>query len=143
MYSYNSSPIEQVKDSTGEDVREGVRVTSRNVEDLKDSKGQCNFQLKFVKDARRAAYLNVVPVKGVTRGLKAEDDRKWVPIIGFECRGMDVIGFHPEVHFHPDTQQLSGLLPIMKAKSQLICELLMVNLASMTNKYVELLAIRI
>ena len=87
----------QVKDSTGDDIREGVRVTSQNVEDLKDSKGQCNFQLKFVKDARRSAYLSVIPVKGLTRGMKGEDDRKWVPIIGFDCRGLDVVGFHPEV----------------------------------------------
>lgn len=87
----------KVKDSTSEEARAGVRVTSRNIEDLKDSKGQCNFQLKFAKDARRSAYLNVVPVKNVTRSLKGEDDRKWVPVIGFECRGMDVTGFHPEV----------------------------------------------
>ena len=88
-----------MKDSTGEDIREGVRVTSQNVEDLKDSKGQCNFQLKFVKDARRSAYLTVIPVKGLTRGMTGEDDRKWVPIIGFDCRGLDVVGFHPEVCF--------------------------------------------
>lgn len=86
-----------MKDSTGEDIREGVRVTSQNVEDLKDSKGQCNFQLKFVKDARRSAYLTVIPVKGLTRDMTGEDDRKWVPIIGFDCRGLDVVDFHPEV----------------------------------------------
>ena len=86
----------QVKDSTGEDIREGVRVTSRNVEDLKDSKGQCNFQLKFVKDARRSAYLSVIPVKNFTRCMTGNDDRQWVPIVGFDCRGMDVVGFHPE-----------------------------------------------
>ena len=69
----------QVKNSTGDDVREGVRVTSLHVEDLKDSRGEANFALKWVKDARKAAFLTVVP------------------IIAFDCRGMDVIGFHPEV----------------------------------------------
>ena len=88
----------KVKNSTGEDVREGVRVTSLHVEDLKDSRGEANFALKWVKDARKAAFLTVVPVKKVTRHMTGEDDRKWVPIIAFDCRGMDVIGFHPEVH---------------------------------------------
>ena len=26
----------------------------------------------------------------------AEDDRKFVSLIGFDCRGMDVINWHPE-----------------------------------------------
>ena len=87
----------QVKNSTGDDVREGVRVTSAHTEELKDSRGTANFALKWVRDARKSAYLNVVPVKGVTRHITAEDDRQWVPIIGFDCRGLDVTGFHPEV----------------------------------------------
>lgn len=87
----------QVKDSTGDDVREGVRVSSSNIEDLKDSRGQCNFQIKFVKDARKSAYLTVVPLKNVTRSMTGEDDGRWVPFIAFDCRGMDVTGFHPEV----------------------------------------------
>lgn len=88
---------QQVKNSAGEDAREGVRVTSLNVEELKDSRGTANFALKWVKDAKKAAYLNVVPVKGLTRPLSGEDDNQWVPIIGFDCRGLDVTGFHPEV----------------------------------------------
>jgi hypothetical protein len=27
----------------------------------------------------------------------AQDDRQFVSIIGFECRGMDIINWHPEV----------------------------------------------
>ena len=79
---------------------------------------------RWVKDAKAAASLNVTSVKKVTRdytgdlrlrpGFKqndfgayrlslnvvhnaAEDDRKFVSIIGFECRGMDVTNWHPEV----------------------------------------------
>lgn len=80
-----------------------------------------------MKDAKAAAYLNVVPVKKVTRDytgksslrscamdssamqgnmiitymhnliLAAQDDHQFVSIIGFECRGMDVVNWHPEV----------------------------------------------
>lgn len=86
---------------------------------------------RWVKDAKSAAYLNVVPVKKVTRDytgkqslgscaialckrtllsyiritltFAAQDDHQFVSIIGFECRGMDVVNWHPEVcllHLH-------------------------------------------
>lgn len=151
----------QVKNSTGDDVREGIRVTSTFEQDLPGSRGVANFALKcvgrlrspktplivgrisywcfafrWVKDAKSAASLSVMSVKKVTRDLTgmlmlastggiyfyvvaesptcalfvafihiwqghacvaAEDDRKFVSIIGFDCRGMDVINWHPEV----------------------------------------------
>lgn len=150
----------KVKNSTGDDLREGVRVTSASEQDLPGSRGVANFalklvmmlysaswahckashnvfitcsstQIRWVKDAKAAAYLNVVPVKKVTRDytgkwcqvaalilLKAyakqqtrtplrclpaaQDDRQFVSIIGFECRGMDVVNWHPEVRVHSD-----------------------------------------
>ena len=58
----------QVRNSAGEDSREGVYVTSTNEEALTGSKGTCNFQVKWVRDARSSAYLNVQDtVKGVTQ----------------------------------------------------------------------------
>lgn len=88
-----------VTNSAGEDTRKGVRVTSLHTEELKDSRGTANFTVKWVKDAKKAAYLTVVPVKGLTRHITAEDDNAWVPLIGFDCRGLDVTGFHPEDGF--------------------------------------------
>ena len=38
-----------VKNSTGEDVREGVRISADEVQELKDSRGTANFTLKWVK----------------------------------------------------------------------------------------------
>lgn len=29
--------------------------------------------------------------------VAAQDDRQFVSIVGFECRGMDIINWHPEV----------------------------------------------
>lgn len=26
-----------------------------------------------------------------------EDSGQWVPIVGFDCRGLEPVGFHPEV----------------------------------------------
>ena len=94
-------------------MREGVRATSLHTEELKDSRGIANFALKWAKDARKAAYLNVVSVKGVTRHMTEADDNVWVPFIGFDCRGLDVIGFHPEV-LHPQFLLLHFLLFVQR-----------------------------
>ncbi len=50
----------QVKNSSGEDVREGVYVSSAEEHDLAGSKGSANFVIKWVRDARTQANLNVV-----------------------------------------------------------------------------------
>ncbi|KAL0028673.1 hypothetical protein WJX79_009914 [Trebouxia sp. C0005] len=92
-----------VKNSTGEDQREGVRVTSTHEQDLPGSRGVANFALKWVKDAKSAASLNVVSIKKVTREYTAQDERQFVSIIGFECRGMDVINWHPEDGFRVES----------------------------------------
>ncbi|EIE21643.1 hypothetical protein COCSUDRAFT_24771 [Coccomyxa subellipsoidea C-169] len=97
-----------VKDSTGDDVREGVTVTSSHEEELPGSRGSANFALKWVRDSKHMAYLNV---KEITKALKckgkekisgsytADDDGKYVGMVGFECRGLDVTGWQPEDGF--------------------------------------------
>lgn len=50
----------QVKNSSGEDTREGVYVTSAEDHELAGSKGTANFVIKWVRDARNQANLNVV-----------------------------------------------------------------------------------
>ncbi|DBB17979.1 hypothetical protein WJX82_000373 [Trebouxia sp. C0006] len=92
-----------VKNSTGDDQREGVRVTSTDEQDLPGSRGVANFALKWVKDAKSAASLSVISVKKVTRDYTAQDDRQFVSIIGFECRGMDIINWHPEDGFRVES----------------------------------------
>ncbi|PSC76257.1 DUF866 domain-containing [Micractinium conductrix] len=86
-----------VKNSQGEDVREGVVVDPAEQHDLDNSRGTANFCLKWDRSARHQAYLNVEAVKGVTRSITAEDANKFVPIMGFECRGMEPIAFKPDV----------------------------------------------
>lgn len=96
----------QVKDSTGEDTRQGVTVTSIHEEELPGSKGTANFALKWARDSKHVASLNV---KEIEKELKvkskekikgcytAEDEGSFVGIVAFECRGMDVTGWQPEV----------------------------------------------
>ena len=55
-----ASALLQVKNSSGEDVREGVYVSSAEEHELAGSKGTANFVIKWVRDARNQANLNVV-----------------------------------------------------------------------------------
>ena len=86
-----------MKNSSGEDVREHVYVSPGEVHELSGSRGTANFRLKWVRDSKHEAYLNVQQVKGVTRALTAADEGQFVPIAGFDCRGLDPIDWRPEV----------------------------------------------
>ncbi|KAK9908399.1 hypothetical protein WJX75_007289 [Coccomyxa subellipsoidea] len=97
-----------VKDSTGEDTREGVTVTSTHEEELPGSKGSANFALKWVRDSKHVAYLNVKEIEKelknkskqkITGCYTANDDGNFVGLVAFECRGLDVIGWQPEDGF--------------------------------------------
>lgn len=58
-----------MKDSAGEDTRSGVYVSADEVHELAGSRGVANFVLKWAKDSKREAYLNIEEVKNVTRPL--------------------------------------------------------------------------
>jgi hypothetical protein len=96
----------QVKDSTGDDERKGVEVTSTHEEELPGSRGSANFALRWHKDSKMPAHLNVQEIekesktkaKDILRALYiAEDEGKWIGIVGFECRGMEVTDWQPQV----------------------------------------------
>ena len=89
-----------MKDSTGDDVREGVRVSAADEVDLPGSRGSAHFALKWARDARHAAHLTLAPVKGVTRAYTGADDGTWVGVVGMECRGLEPVSWQPEVRPH-------------------------------------------
>jgi hypothetical protein len=89
----------QVKHSSAEDTREGVYVSSTETHELTGSRGTANFTLKWTKDSKHESYLNVQEVKNVTRPFTSEDHGKFVPIIGFECRGLEPVDWRPEDGF--------------------------------------------
>lgn len=85
-----------VKESAGSEQRDGVYVTAAETHDLSGSKGNANFVMKFAKGSKNEASLNVLEVKGVTREVTGDDSGKWVPVVAFECRGMEPVAYHPE-----------------------------------------------
>jgi hypothetical protein len=72
-----------------------VRVTAAEEHDLPGSRGVANFVCKWVRDAKHAASIVVESaVKGVTRDVTGEDEGAWVPVCGFECRGIEPTALH-------------------------------------------------
>ena len=111
----------QVKDSRGEDERKGVETTSTHEEELPGSRGTANFALRWHKDSKMPAHLNVHEIekevktkaKDVLRSAyTAEDEGKFIGIVGFDCRGLDVTDWQPQVGHMPviyeSVQALNG-----------------------------------
>jgi len=79
----------------GDDVRSEVWVSGVEESELSGSKGTANFVMKWDKQSKHQAYAVVEQVKGLTRPIGAEDNNTWVPVVAFECRGLDMERHHP------------------------------------------------
>jgi hypothetical protein len=88
-----------MKNPSGEDTREGVYVDAGELHELSGSRGTANFAMKWARDSKHEGHLNLQQVKGVTRPLTDEDEHKAVPIIAFDCRGLEPIAWRPEGGF--------------------------------------------
>ena len=95
-----------MKDSTGDDERKGVEVTSTHEEELPGSRGSANFALRWHRDSKMPAHLNVHEIekevktkaKDILRAAyTSEDEGKHIGIVGFDCRGMEVTDWQPQV----------------------------------------------
>ena len=71
-------------------------MTSTHEEELPGSRGTANFALRWHKDSKMAAHLNVHEIekevktkaKDILRSAyTAEDEGKFIGIVGFDCRG--------------------------------------------------------
>ncbi len=63
-------------------------VAADEVHDLSGSRGVANFVLKWAKDSKREAYLNIEEVKNVTRPLTGAQDARMKNIrVVFACKG--------------------------------------------------------
>lgn len=89
----------QVKNPSGDDTKEGVYISPDEQLELTGSRGTANLALKWTRDSRHEAYANIQQVKGITRPFTAEDEGKFIPIVGFECRGLEPIDWRPEDDF--------------------------------------------
>lgn len=75
-------------------------VSTDEVIELSGSRGTANFAMKWVPDSKHQAYLNVMTeLKGIIKPLTADHEGKYVPIVAFDCRGLEPIAWLPNDSF--------------------------------------------
>lgn len=86
-----------VKEPTGDETRTGVFVSDEEVLEVAGGRGEAHFLLKW-PGAKQQAQLTVVhDVKKLKlRAVTGDDSGEFVPIVAFECRGLEPYAWHPE-----------------------------------------------
>jgi len=83
-----------VKDAQSDDERKGVFLCQSDVVELENSRGEANFVMKF-PDSKKQASVVFTDVKGLTTKGVVDKSGEWVPVMGFECRGLEPTTFYP------------------------------------------------
>jgi len=84
-----------VKDAQSDEAKQGVFVCADEVAEVDGSKGEANFVMRF-PDCKKQCTINFMDVKKLTRdAITAEDSGTFVPIMGFDCRGLEITKWHP------------------------------------------------
>lgn len=85
-----------VKESNGEEKREAVWVSDEELQEVAGGRGEAHFLLKW-PGAKKASQLTVVrDIKKLTRAISSTDSGEYVPFVGFDCRGLEPVAWHPE-----------------------------------------------
>mmetsp|Transcript_6497 Transcript_6497/g.10624 ORF Transcript_6497/g.10624 Transcript_6497/m.10624 type:complete len:159 (-) Transcript_6497:166-642(-) len=69
--------------------KEGVTVCATDELELSGSRGHANFVMKWPGE-KHESYIKIVHVKKVTPQYGAEDSGSMKPILGLECRGLEI-----------------------------------------------------
>lgn len=92
-----------VRESGGQEERQGVLVNDSEEHELSGSRGTAHFAMKWSKDSKHYSTINLerglAKVFDASRGLTKDDQGQFVPIAGFECRGVEPIAWHPKDEF--------------------------------------------
>ena len=84
-----------VKQSTSDEVRSGVTVDPEEEVEVPNTKNTtANLVLKFDGD-KSASYLKIVDVKGLNVRPQTDEDTEMVPLVAFECRGLEPVRWTP------------------------------------------------
>ncbi|XP_058515793.1 CXXC motif containing zinc binding protein-like [Ochotona princeps] len=84
-----------VKHPAGEEVRERVTLSAAEVQSIPNSRGSANFLVRW-EGSKQVSTINIQQLKNVTRLMYDANDRgKFVPIVAFECRGVEPIQWYP------------------------------------------------
>ena len=84
----------QLQQSGGTEVREGVYISSEETAEIEGSRGEAHLVMKFPGGTKQCS-MSVVAPRGKTRAV-TEDDADFVPMVAFECRGMEPVKWSPK-----------------------------------------------
>ena len=84
-----------VKDAQSDEEKNGVFVCRDEVVEIDGSKGDTNFAMRF-PDCKKQCTITFTDVKKLTRdSIEAGDNGEFVPIMGFDCRGLEITKWTP------------------------------------------------
>ncbi|EGD78329.1 hypothetical protein PTSG_09395 [Salpingoeca rosetta] len=88
-----------LQQSGGNEVRSEVVIDTTEEQPLEGSRGTANFVMKWSKSDRKGSSVTKEEKKGGARFITEDDVGKWVPVAAFDCRGADIIKYHPRDGF--------------------------------------------
>ncbi len=92
-----------VKESGGQEERKGVVIDDSEEHELSGSRGTAHFAMKWSRDSKHFSTINLerrmANVFDPHRGVTKDDHGKFVPVVGFECRGLEPIAWYPRDEF--------------------------------------------
>ncbi|ETV96767.1 hypothetical protein H310_10075 [Aphanomyces invadans] len=85
-----------IKEPTSEEKREGVWVCDDELVDVPGGRGEAHFLMKW-PGAKKESQLTIIrDVKKLTRPITGADSGEFVPVVGFDCRGLEPVAWYPE-----------------------------------------------
>eukprot|EP00299_Pterocystis_sp_00344_P009905 c4313_g1_i1.p1 GENE.c4313_g1_i1~~c4313_g1_i1.p1 ORF type:complete len:139 (+),score=18.24 c4313_g1_i1:132-548(+) len=82
-----------LRQSSGDETRTGVYVCPDELHEMSGSRGTANLIIKFGKSECTMSFTEVK--KKTRRVYTAEDSGNFVPIVAFECRGVEPVKWEP------------------------------------------------
>ncbi|XP_055389060.1 CXXC motif containing zinc binding protein-like [Condylostylus longicornis] len=93
-FLFADQKTEDVFDPTGQETKERVTVDPDEVFGVDGSRGVANVIIKW-PGAKKQSTLAIQELKKITRhSYTADDSGNFVPVIGFECRGLEPTRCH-------------------------------------------------
>mmetsp|Transcript_683 Transcript_683/g.829 ORF Transcript_683/g.829 Transcript_683/m.829 type:complete len:158 (+) Transcript_683:170-643(+) len=81
-----------VQQSAGDERKGPIFVSTDEEHEISGSRGTANFVLKW-PGTKNQSYMNIVQDKAVKDCISG-DDQDFVPVVCFECRGIDPVEWH-------------------------------------------------
>ena len=89
-----------LKNTLGEEYRKEIYIDSTEVQEIEGGgTDEVHFALKW-EGSKKQATLSVVEAGGdIQEAYTSEDVGQWVPVVAFDCRGLEPCTWHPQKNF--------------------------------------------